>query len=144
MEFGPFDLPETGADLLIYKRIRKSPEYRKLRPFDTRNVHSKTISELEQFFATSEEGSKSIVITHHAPSIRCLTEKRKDQIISAAYASNIVQIKEWQPKIWIHGHIHHTHDYHIGSTRVIANPRAYIDDPNPNFNPNLVIDLNEN
>ncbi len=43
--------------------------------------------------------------------------------------------------MWVHGHIHHSQDYRIGSTRILSNPRAYIDDPNPSFDPRLVIDL---
>ena len=46
-----------------------------------------------------------------------------------------------QPRLWIHGHIHDSHDYTIGNTRVIANPRGYIDELNPNFDPELVIEV---
>jgi hypothetical protein len=30
-------------------------------------------------------------------------------------------------KLWTHGHTHEDFDYMIGSTRVICNPRGYID-----------------
>jgi hypothetical protein len=27
--------------------------------------------------------------------------------------------------LWLHGHVHHSCDYRIGATRVLANPRGY-------------------
>jgi hypothetical protein len=75
--------------------------------------------------------------------MRSLPEHRKKEIISCAYASHLDSfIEEHEPLLWIHGHIHHSQDYLIGRTRIVSNPRAYIDDPNPAFDPNLVIDLN--
>jgi hypothetical protein len=32
-------------------------------------------------------------------------------------------------------------DYQIGETRVLANPRAYPDKPNPGFIPDLTVDI---
>jgi hypothetical protein len=29
-------------------------------------------------------------------------------------------------KLWTHGHTHHSFDYVIGETRIVANPRGYI------------------
>jgi hypothetical protein len=31
-----------------------------------------------------------------------------------------------QIKLWTHGHTHHPFDYIVGETRVICNPRGYI------------------
>jgi hypothetical protein len=28
--------------------------------------------------------------------------------------------------LWTHGHTHEDFDYHIGSTRVVCNPRGYV------------------
>jgi len=124
-----------------YKRIRKTPSYRKLRPVDTRAMHRETLRYIERF-VESGDAQRSVVITHHAPSIRSLPECRKKEIISCAYASNLDSfVEELSPLLWIHGHIHDSRDYHIGSTRVLSNPRAYVDDPNPNFDAGLIIDL---
>jgi hypothetical protein len=32
-----------------------------------------------------------------------------------------------QIKLWTHGHTHESFDYMIGTTRVVCNPRGYID-----------------
>lgn len=124
-----------------YKRIRVTPRYRRLRPTDTRSLHHSTLFALRQFAATGEP-NRSVVITHHAPSIRSLPEARRQEPVSCAYASHLDSlIERTRPLLWIHGHIHHSHDYQIGATRVVTNPRGYIDEPNPHFNPALVIDL---
>ena len=126
-----------------YQRVRYSPTYRKLRPAETRSRHRSTLEALNRF-VVSGDASRSIVLTHHAPSARSLPERRRTELISCAYASHLDdQIEALSPLIWVHGHIHHSRDYFIGRTRVIANPRAYIDEPNPNFNPRLVIDLEQ-
>lgn len=124
-----------------YKRIRKSAGYKKLQPRDTRIHHSESVLEMEKFFA-SHSNDRTVVVTHHAPSILSLPENRRDQIISCAYASNLDSfVQEHAPLIWIHGHIHHSKDYRIGNTRILSNPRAYIDEPNPNFDPSLVVEI---
>ena len=50
-------------------------------------------------------------------------------------------IEQYQPALWVHGHIHHSWDYQIGRTRIIANPRGYVDGPNPAFDGAKVVEL---
>lgn len=140
-----FGDPQVGAlealQMNDYKRIRMAPSYRKLRPVDTRAWHRETVRHVGSFLAAGDP-RKSVVITHHAPSIRSLPERHRKEIISCAYASHLDPlIEEHSPLLWIHGHIHQTQDYRIGETRILSNPRAYIGDPNPGFDPTLVVDL---
>jgi predicted NBD/HSP70 family sugar kinase len=37
----------------------------------------------------------------------------------------VEKIKGMDIKCWVHGHTHSTHDYMIGNTRVLCNPRGY-------------------
>ena len=71
-----------------YKRIRKTPSYRKMRPVDTRALHMETVRHLEKFMESGDP-RESVVITHHAPSLRSLPERRRDEPISCAYASHL-------------------------------------------------------
>lgn len=124
-----------------YKRIRKSSDYRKLRPIDTRNWHHESMSHLERFLQAGDP-RKSVVITHHAPSLLSFPEEFRDRAVNCAYASNLDPfIEQYSPLLWIHGHIHYSQDYTIGRTRILCNPRAYVGDTNPAFDPTLVIDL---
>lgn len=125
-----------------YKRVRNSARgYKRLSPRDTRQIHLLSIQRMQEFFE-SHDPSRTIVVTHHAPSILSLPLRRREEPISCAYATQLDEfILRYQPPLWIHGHIHHSNDYCIGTTRVIANPQAYPDDPNPTFNPRLIVEL---
>lgn len=133
---------EAGEVMNDYKRIRNSVDgYRRLLPQDTQLIHARSLMTMEQFFATHDP-RHSVIVTHHAPSSRSLPEHRQVQLISCAYASRLDDfIEQYQPQLWIHGHVHHNNDYQIGDTRILANPRAYPDDPNEGFIPDLVVEV---
>jgi len=71
-----------------------------------------------------------------------LPEKYQKHSISAAYASNLdYVIERYQPKYWIHGHLHNSSHYNIGKTQVVCNPRGYTGEENESFNPNKIIEI---
>jgi hypothetical protein len=125
-----------------YKRIRNSDRgFKPLTTRDTRRIHLRSLELMEEFFQVHDP-ARTIVVTHHAPSALSLPEDRRDKSISCAYASNLDDfILRYQPPLWIHGHIHHSNDYQIGKTRIIANPQGYPDEPNPSFQRELIIEL---
>ncbi|MFB2967684.1 metallophosphoesterase [Aerosakkonema sp. BLCC-F183] len=132
---------EATQIMTDYRKIRVSPDYRKLRSIDTTIIHNKSLRWLSEELLNNQN-NKIVVITHHAPSKRSLPECDRDDILSAAYASNLDKfVEESSISLWIHGHIHCQHDYLLGSTRVICNPRGYPDERNNNFIPDLTIDL---
>lgn len=132
----------AGASMNDYKRIRNSDRgFKRLTPRDTRGLHLESLRAMERFFQ-EHDPSRSIIVTHHAPSIRSLSLEDHDQAISCAYASHLDSlIEKYQPKLWIHGHIHRSRDYRIGTTRILSNPQGYPDTPNAEFDPALVIEL---
>ncbi|TDU72855.1 putative phosphohydrolase [Prosthecobacter fusiformis] len=133
---------EAGDRMNDYKRIRTSSQgYRKLLPRDTRAIHLESVQRLSEFLSTHDP-QRTIIVTHHAPSARSLPESRRAELISSAYASHLDGfIENHQPYLWIHGHIHHSQDYCIGTTRVIANPQGYPNYPNIDFLPRLVVEI---
>ncbi|RBP43752.1 Icc-related predicted phosphoesterase [Roseimicrobium gellanilyticum] len=133
---------EAGELMNDYKRVRNSEKsYRHLTPQDTRALHLHSVEAMGEFLE-GHDPSRTVVVTHHAPSMCSLPEHRRSKLLSCAYASHLDDfILKHEPLLWIHGHIHHSCDYHIGQTRVVANPRAYPDGPNVWFNPALVMDL---
>lgn len=125
-----------------FKRIRRSPSYSKLRAVDTVAIHKDSLKWMEQTLENKNNPGKMIVITHHAPSSRSIPNMYRNNTLSAAFASNLEHvIEQSQATIWVHGHVHNSCDYKIGSTRVICNPRGYPHELNPNFVPNLVIEI---
>jgi predicted phosphodiesterase len=73
---------------------------------------------------------KYVVVGHHAPS-KASTHPRyaKEQIMNGGYSSDLSEfiLDRPQIKLWTHGHTHEDFDYMIGSTRIVCNPRGYID-----------------
>jgi len=133
---------EAGLTMNDYKRIRNSDrDFRRLSPQTTRHAHLASLQAMREFFA-GHEAERTIVVTHHAPSVLSLPVDQRAELVSCAYASRLDDfIEEHHPRLWIHGHIHHSHDYRIGRTRVISNPRGYPDDPNEDFAADFVITL---
>jgi Icc-related predicted phosphoesterase len=108
-----------------YRLIRNSKVSRRLQPSDTIFRHSGSVKKLREFLESGDP-ERSIVVTHHAPSIQSIADRYRRDHLSAAFASNMEEfILEHQPRLWIHGHTHESYDYRVGKTRVICNPRGY-------------------
>ena len=72
---------------------------------------------------------KFVVVGHHAPS-RLSTHPRyaSEAIMNGGYSSELDDfiLDHPQIKLWTHGHTHEDFDYCIGSTRILCNPRGYV------------------
>jgi len=124
-----------------YRKIRVNPGYRRLRSIDTAGVHYRSRRWLTEE-VEKHRGRKLVVVTHHAPSTRSLPMGFGDDLLSAAYASNLDGFVEGcGAALWVHGHIHVSRDYMIGGTRVVCNPRGYPDDYNARFSSNMVVEV---
>lgn len=124
-----------------YRKIRVPPQYRRLRPHDTMTEHTHSLSwlrtELEQ-----RSAQKTVVMTHHAPSLFSVVPSFRENELSAAYASHLDDVVASSGAVlWVHGHTHYAVDYTLGSTRVFSNPRGYVDDPVPGFQGGLVVEV---
>ena len=73
---------------------------------------------------------KIVVVGHHAPSKLSTKPKyQNDTMVNGAYSSDLSEFILDRPmiKVWTHGHTHDKFDYMIGSTRIVCNPRGYVD-----------------
>lgn len=126
-----------------YRKIRRADTSR-LQPKHTSLLHLDSKLALTKFLAGGER-ARSVVITHHAPSLKSLPERKHAETISAAYASNLDDLISSQgPALWIHGHIHTPRDYQIGQTRIVNNAYGYMNDTGSaraDFRPDLVVSL---
>ena len=114
---------------VIRTHVQSADLYHKLTPEITSVTHVKTMNYFrEQLPQYSDR--KVVMITHHAPSFMSISEQYRgsgDYHMNGGYASDLSEfiLDHSQIKVCIHGHVHSTHDYTIGDTRVLANPRGY-------------------
>ena len=89
-----------------------------------------------------EDGLTPVVITHHAPSPRCIRPWYEKSPWNPGFASDLdALIEKYQPALWVHGHMHDPVDEWVGSTRIIANPHGYSRVEGHTFNPALVVNV---
>ncbi len=146
--FGPakkdFAMFEAQQKMTDFQRIRlgQAYRYRKLCPSDTVIFHWQSRKFLNNKLAEPFPG-KTVIITHHAASAKSLDEAGQNDLLSAAYCSDMENlILQYQPQLWIHGHLHRSLDYKIGNTRVICNPRGYFACQEVgDFQPDFVLDV---
>ena len=74
---------------------------------------------------TQASGLTPVVITHHAPSARCIRPWFEGSRLNPGFASDLDWvIARYQPALWVHGHMHDCVDESLGETRVMCNPRG--------------------
>lgn len=100
----------------------------KLLPQDTVEEHYAFRRELDLVLERFPDMSV-VVVGHHAPSKASTHPRYKTEYyMNGAYSTNLDNfiLDRRQIKLWTHGHTHEPFDYMIGTTRVVCNPRGYI------------------
>jgi predicted phosphodiesterase len=82
---------------------------------------------LDRELPRSGDWDRTVVVTHHAPSIRGIEDPAVPDRLDSGYAANLdhlIPLTDY----WIHGHVHRADDY-TGNRggRVICNARGYAD-----------------
>lgn len=68
-----------------------------------------------------------LIVTHHAPCFASIPEERRNDALSAAYASRMEQdIVEMHPYAWIHGHLHGVGRRIVANIPIVCAARGYI------------------
>jgi predicted phosphodiesterase len=82
-----------------------------------------------------------VVVTHHAPSRLSVQPRYREDLLTAAFASDLDDLVA-KADLWVHGHLHAPADYRLGGCRVVANPRGYVGIKEDRaFDPALVVDI---
>ena len=143
--FGPVNVPlamrAASEGLRDHKRITWSKQpWQRLRPAEALRLHSQSRKFIADALKTPHAGP-TVVITHHAPHPGSLHPRFSNDLLSAAYVSDLSGlIESGAPDLWVHGHVHSSFDYKVGSTRIICNPHGYARE-NPAFEPVLVVEV---
>ena len=123
-----------------FRQIR-TDNYRRIRPADLIEQAKMTRDWPRRKLAEPHDGL-TVVITHHAPTLRSLEESpHAGGLLDAAFAN------DWEDlmgadrvALWVHGHTHTSVDFEVAGTRVVSNQRGYPGEES-GFRPELVIDL---
>ena len=130
----------TADSMMPEYRQTRLPGGRLLTPEATRKAHWKSLA----FLAGKLEehrGRKVVVVSHHAPSPRSIGKNWQGSLLAAAFASDLDRlIQNYQPALWVHGHLHDFYDYRIGATRVVCNPVGY-PEANSDYRPDFLVEI---
>jgi Icc-related predicted phosphoesterase len=112
----------------------------RLRPERILNEHRHSIACIERELR-ARDPNRTVVVTHHAPSLQSSRCKGEDW--DRLYGSDYdALIQDCGPALWIHGHVHESFQYRIGSTTIACNPRGYVGyGANARFDPARAINL---
>lgn len=90
---------------------------------------------------------KTVVVTHHAPSSGSVAPRYRGDPLTPGFASDLPVEVLQGAALWVHGHMHDSSDYLVGTCRVTCNPRGYPLDrqhshfENAQFNPSLLVEI---
>lgn len=94
-------------------------------PRDVYDEHQRHRLAIGQALSMPHDGP-TVVVTHHAPSIRSIHPGDRTDVSAGAFASDLEEVMHrHRPVLWVHGHVHWAVDYRVGDTRVVCNPRGY-------------------
>jgi len=147
-DYGLFGVPSVPQAMLAaanglndHRLIKWSKEpWQRFRPQEALLLHKGSRAFIESALAAPVAGA-TVVVTHHAPHPRSVHPRFENDLLSAAFASDLTAVIEaGRPQLWIHGHVHSSFDYRVGATSVVCNPHGYGAE-NPDFDPALVLEV---
>jgi len=101
---------------------------RKFHPEDGIEYHKYSLETIRR--VASESPDKEIVVlTHMGPTLQSIDSAyRAHNLTNGFYVSDLSEtiLENQNIRYWFHGHTHTKHDYMVGETRVVCNPRGYI------------------
>ncbi len=149
-----FDLLGTDQRLKAMRAARhvlaRSAATRGGDPFDAEAARAEALAcghwlQRSLLEPAADRWDRSIVVTHHAPSVRSADPRYGTQPSTASFCNAddaLIPLAD----TWLHGHLHCAHDYRVthgkGQTRVVCNPRGHANRGEPeSHRPKLLLDV---
>ena len=137
----PWAMSEGMRYLNDFKLIREKEEL--FSPARSVELNEESLTWLSGKLKEDFHG-KTVVITHHLPSMNSVAARYAKSLLSACFASNLDGLMG-HSTLWIHGHTHDSMDCVLNGTRVVCNPRGYCRyadaQENYEFDPALVVEV---
>ncbi len=119
----------AGASINDYRFITTADGAEFPRPFTPKEAFRRHWRERQWLIDRLSEGHEgpTVCISHHAVHPGSLHLRHvASGAVNASFISDLTSIIEvHKPALWIHGHVHDTHDYTVCETRIVCNPRGY-------------------
>ncbi len=114
-----------------------------LRPHDVLAWHAQDLAWLTaELQRAKDDGVPVVVMTHHAPVRDSISPFYDGDPLTGAFANDLQDLIEtYQPKVWVHGHVHNQVELQVAGCWILANPAGYSKEENPHFNPNYAFSV---
>jgi hypothetical protein len=92
-------------------------------------VDHKKMMAFIQAVVEGKDDQKFVVVGHHAPSKKSTHPRyAHEKVMNGGYSTDLDEYITDHPqiKVWVHGHTHEDFDYNVGGTRIVCNPRGYV------------------
>lgn len=109
-----------------YRVIASSADFGTINPQYTLDRHKKSKAFIQQTLQENKE-MKTVVVTHHGPTMKSLNAEHSGNALDGAYCSDLSEMILDNPQIkyWVSGHCHTNTEYEVGTTKVVSNCRGY-------------------
>ena len=117
---------------------------RLVRPVDYKKWFDITFKKIQEIVKSNPD-KDIIVMTHHCPTPKCISERYVKDHMNASYVSDLEEFIFKHPniKVWCCGHVHSKFISQIGENNqwIVCNPRGYEKEmESDTWNPNTIID----
>ncbi len=113
---------------------------RRFTAFDAYEEHQKSVNWLSERL-NEKVHRKTVVVTHHAPSLLCNHTDFGMNEVSSGFVSNLDKLVK-KADLWCYGHTHSNLDTRIGNCRLVSNQKGYRHEKIPvPFRPELIIEV---
>jgi predicted phosphodiesterase len=119
---------KDGVNVMVEEGFEFKESVSTFSPEDAVEDHKKMLGYLK-IMLEGKHDQKFVVVGHHAPTKLSTHPRYADELImNGGYSSDLSEfiLDHPQIKLWTHGHTHEEFDYLIGTTRIVCNPRGYI------------------
>lgn len=138
---------QTMPDHKVIRYREATGHISRFMPWHVRAEHTHDRAFIGSSLTETHDGP-TVVVTHHLPSPRSIFGTFQGHPLNPAFASNLEpMIEQYEPALWIHGHAHHSNDYRLGATRIVANPKGYSLNAkaprsgNPRFDDTMIVEI---
>lgn len=117
------------CDIPDIYRTRFANGQRKIYHEDIKQWHDEAVNKLSNFLQNKPANISCVVISHYLPSEKSISPYFINSPFNSMFYTNLERFMCKKNMIlWLHGHTHTQTDYILNGTRVLCNPRGYVNE----------------